>query len=1061
MKKHFLFFLFFGLLIVNFYRAQPALWAMTTNGGSSNAFGTIYSVSTGSNNLTTQYSFTYTSEGQSPTYNTFAVAPNGKLYGTTYNGGTSGVGVLYEYDIVTNNYVKKFDFGGTNGNYPNGSMIVATNGKLYGITGNGGATNNGVLYEFDPFTGVYTKKVDFAGASNGSYANGNLVQATNGKLYGLTAYGGANSLGVLFEYNITTNTLTKKIDFTGSATGSVPYGNLVQATNGKLYGLTTAGGASGNGVLFEYDPATNVFIKKANFNGTGKGAQPYGSLIQANNGKLYAMTKIGGTSNFGTIIEYDIAADTLIKKIDFNGSNGKWPLGDLMQSANGLLYGMTWQGNSKGQIYQYNPSTNGFTILYDFISGPGEYPYGNVIEIGNKLYGVTNSGGLKNKGVIFEYDLVSNTYTKKIDFNANINGGNPTGALLKTSGNKMYGFTSYGGLTNQGTLFEFDQTTNTLTKKVDFDNAVTKGSVPVGDLIEVSPGVLYGLASAGGTNNAGALFEYNFVANTFTKKIDFVAATMGQFPNASLLKANNGKLYSVTQMGGINTAGVIFEYDPVTNVCVKKFDFGTTNGTTPTSALVYGANGKLYGLTAGGGVNNKGVLYEYDNITNVFTKKIDFNGAGNGAQPFGDLVLANNNKFYGATYVGGANNAGVLFEYDPATNSFTKKMDFNIGPTTGSAPVGRLTLAGNGKLYGNTEYGGTNGNGVLFEYDPLTNNFVNVLSYGNNTPSGDMIEFCQTPLAANSIITATTQMCAGSTATIALSTNTISGANSYTWNVPATSVITSAPSTNSIILNISNLTAGIYTIDVSGTNTCGNGISSALTLTLNAAPVLTVNSGAVCTGQSFTINPSGASTYTYSGGTNIVSPLTTTNYAVTGTDANGCITSAVAISSITVNALPTLSITTNTSLICTGQSATLTVSGANTYSWNTASTNTSIVVSPVSNTTYTVTGTDANNCNNTAFITQSVSLCTGIEKQNEGRFITIYPNPSNGIFNISCDCLSSNNNLEIYNTLGQIIFSQKNVSDKLELDLSKNPPGLYYLKWKTETGEEIKKVIKE
>lgn len=993
MKKNFILSLFFSFAIINFLKAQPALWAMTVNGGSSLDFGTIYSVPTGSANLTEQYSFTYTSHGQSPAYNTFAVAPNGKLYGTTYFGGANGVGVLYEYDIATNIYVKKFDFGGTNGNYPNGSMIVATNGKLYGITGNGGLTNNGVLYEFDPVTGIYTKKIDFAGALNGSYAQGDLVQSSfNGKLYGLTAYGGVNGTGVIFEYDIITNTLTKKVDFSGSATGSVPYGNLFEASNGKMYGLTTAGGASGNGVLFEYNPATNIFIKKANFNGIGKGSQPNGSLIQANNGKLYAMTRMGGTSNWGTIVEYDIVTDTLIKKIDFNGSNGKWPLGDLMKGTNGLLYGMTWQGNSKGQIYQYNTTTGVQTILYDFLSGPGEYPYGNVIEVANKLYGVTNSGGIKNKGVIFEYDLGTNVYTKKIDFDMNINGGNPFGALLKASNNKLYGLTTAGGLTNNGTIFEFDQLTNTLTKKADLE-VITKGNLPWGDLIEATPGSLYGMASQGGTTNGGTLFEYNFNTNTFTKKLDFVSATTGSYPQAGLLKAGNNKLYGTAGIGGISNAGTLFEFDPATNIFVKKLDFNGTNGNNPNSSLIAASNGKLYGTTSSGGINNKGVLYEYDHIANVYAKKVDFNGAGNGHQPYGDLVQANNNKLYGLTYQGGNGNKGVIYEYDPINNICTKKFDF-INASTGMFPVGRLTLASNGKLYGNTELGGTNNSGILFEFDPSNDNFTSILSYTNNTPSGDLIEICQTPVATTTI-TGANQFCVGANAITTLSANVITGAQSYSWSVPANALITSASSSNSITIDLTALAAGIYTINVVGINGCGNGLPFPVTLTLNA--------------------------------------------------------------------LPSLSVTTNAPLICVGQSATLTANGANTYLWNTSSTNTSIVVSPVSNTTYTVTGTDANNCQNFFVITQSVSLCTGVVTSSEVEMqqIKIYPNPSKAIFNISCDCSNENGEIKIYNTLGQLILTKKMLSENIEVDLSEYFGGLYYLKVRTQSNERVIKLIKE
>ncbi len=79
----------------------------------------------------------------------------------------------------------------------------------------------------------------------------------------MTNHGGANDYGVLFEYNPTNGTLTKKIDFNSTGNGRNPYGSLVQASDGKLYGMTYGGGANGYGVLFEYNP-TNGYIDQKN-----------------------------------------------------------------------------------------------------------------------------------------------------------------------------------------------------------------------------------------------------------------------------------------------------------------------------------------------------------------------------------------------------------------------------------------------------------------------------------------------------------------------------------------------------------------------------------------------------------------------------------------------------------------------------------------------------------------------------------------------------------------------------------------------------------------------------
>lgn len=295
--------------------------------------------------------------------------------------------------------------------------------------------------------------------------------------------------------------------------------------------------------------------------------------------------------------------------------------------------------------------------------------------------------------------------------------------------------------------------------------------------------------------------------------------------------------------------------------------------------------------------------------------------------------------------------------------------------------------------------------------------------------------------------------------TISVSNGTICSGISFTINPSGANTYTYSSGTNII----SPITTTSYSVSGTSTAGCISTTPAIVSVSVNQTPTITVNSGAICTGDSFTINPSGASTYTYSSGTNIVSPTTNSSYSVSGESTAGCISATPAISNVTVNALPSVNIATSTSIICTGQSATLIANGANTYSWNTTSTNTTIVISPTINTTYTVTGTGLNNCKNTAAITQSVGLCTGVITPNEvvSRLIKIYPNPSKDIFNISCDCLNENSFIEIYNTLGQLILEKKTFPENAEVDLSAFAAGLYYLKVRTQNSEEIIKLIKE
>ena len=105
--------------------------------------------------------------------------------------------------------------------------------------------------------------------------------------------------------------------------------------------------------------------------------------------------------------------------------------------------------------------------------------------------------------------------------------------------------------------------------------------------------------------------------------------------------------------------GVLFEWDPETNSFSKKLEFnGTETGRSPNGSLILGDNGKLYGTTGYGGIHDKGVLYEWDPATDTYAKMLDFNGAENGSDPAGDMVEADNGKFYGMTASGGEFNQG-------------------------------------------------------------------------------------------------------------------------------------------------------------------------------------------------------------------------------------------------------------------------------------------------------------------------------------------------------------------------------------------------------------------
>jgi uncharacterized repeat protein (TIGR03803 family) len=712
--------------------AQTELWGMTSKGGEYNK-GTIFKTDKNGNSQKVVHFFESV-DAKEP-HGDLIEASNGNLYGMTSEGGRYNLGTLIEYNISTNNVIKILDFDGINkGATPYGNLFQASNGKLYGLTYEGGTKNRGVLFEYDIANKAYSRKINFGGGNKGENPRGSLIEVSNGKLYGMTSMGGTNGFGIIFEYDFITNTFSKKVDFDNTTKGSSPYGSLIKASNGKLYGITYGGGVHSKGAIFEYDYVNNIFAKKKDFDGSIFGAYPYGSLIQASNDKLYGMTSSGGVNNLGVFFEFNITFNSLKILKDFDETDkGKKPYGNLLQAKNGKLYGITSQRGDRvdpGVIFEYDIYTKVYNKKIEFgVNNNIRRPWGSLMQASNgKLYAMEGE-------IIFEYSINSNSISNEVSIYGTFNGSIPYGSLLQASNGKLYGMTSEGGIErNRGVLFEYNISTNTLMKKIDFEEKIN-GRNPYGSLIQAKNGKIYGTTLNGGLYSYGVLFEYDLTTNELKKLLNFEKNSNGEKPYGRLLQANNGKLYGMTSFGGLNNKGVLFEFDLSSNTFTKKIEFDGSNiGKNPKGSLIQAKNGKLYGMTTYGGSYNAGVLFEYDINTNNISIKVEFDDTLKGARPTGNLVETDSGILYGMTPFGGSYNRGVLFEYNIFTNSFQKKLDFDSS-STGAYPYGSLLNVGNGKLFGMTNQGGSSNQGILFEYIIDSNKFIRKFDFNGNNGS--------------------------------------------------------------------------------------------------------------------------------------------------------------------------------------------------------------------------------------------------------------------------------------------------------------------------------------
>jgi uncharacterized repeat protein (TIGR03803 family) len=359
-------------------------YGTTVKGGNSASIcqdgcGTVFEV-TPAGTLTVLYNFCVKypcADGIAP-YAALVQGTDGNFYGTAYSGGKFNSGgtvfkitpagaltALYNFCSQTNC---------ADGRQPYAGLVLGTDGNFYGTTLEGGASDHGTVFKITP-GGTLTTLYSFCSQTNcvdgiGPYAG--LVQATDGNFYGTTYEGGAVDYGTVFKIT-PAGTLTTLYSFCSLANcvdGYIPYGTLVQGSDGNFYGTTTQGaGTYGNGgTVFKITPAgalTTLYSFCSQQNCTD-GDDPIAGLVQASDGNFYGTTQQAGGTNCannpnhcGTVFKITPAGElTTLYRFDY--SDGKWPIAGLVQASDGNFYGTTYTGgaNGLGTVYKLSGATS-------------------------------------------------------------------------------------------------------------------------------------------------------------------------------------------------------------------------------------------------------------------------------------------------------------------------------------------------------------------------------------------------------------------------------------------------------------------------------------------------------------------------------------------------------------------------------------------------------------------------------------------------------------------------------------------------------------------------------
>jgi uncharacterized repeat protein (TIGR03803 family) len=381
--------------------------------------------------------------------------------------------------------------------------------------------------------------------------------------------------------------------------------------------------------------------------------------------------------------------------------------------------------------------------------------FGTVSGTTGTLYGTTSQGGANGFGTVFQ--VANGMQTVLYSFcpqTGCADGATPLGGLIMDSSGNLYGTTSDGGtlgcnynspLSGCGTVFKLAPPyTGPPTILHTFGGySALDASSPAASLI-LSGGYLYGTASSGGTQNAGAVFRLETSGSGYSLLYSFCSQTDcadGAYPMdlaGSLITDTSGNLYGTAANGGNGlNAGTAFKLTPSstppwTETVLHTFCSSadcTTDGATPIAGLIIDLAGNLYGTTEYGGANSAGIVFRLTSTGSSLTNLYDFCAQSNctdGEYPVAGVTMDSAGNLYGTTYYGGANGVGTAFQLAPSSSEpWPEPFVYSFtGGADGEYPFAGLTLnATTGELYGTAQYGGNatidpSGGGTAFALVP-------------------------------------------------------------------------------------------------------------------------------------------------------------------------------------------------------------------------------------------------------------------------------------------------------------------------------------------------------
>jgi uncharacterized repeat protein (TIGR03803 family) len=653
------------------------------------------------------YSFSTFPYGANP-YAPLVRDAEGNLYGTTNQGGLADVGLVFRLSPSGKETVLHNFMGGSDGANPYSGVLLTASGSLYGTTYQGGDSNAGVVYEISP-SGKETVLYSFSGGADGGNPYAGVIADSAGNLYGTTYNGGASGYGTVYKLS-PTGQETVLHSFTDGADGGNPYAGVVRDSSGNLYGTAVNGGAAPYypaGVVYKLSPAgQETVLYSFNADNFGPG-QPYAGVILDSAGDLYGAAAGGGEHDGGCVYEIS-AAGAFSALYSFYLNRGPAvPKGGLARDLSGNLYGTAEEYNltGLGAVYKLEPGGR-IEVLYTF-AGSGDDTYkgymnaGVILDSEGNLYGTTPYGGMQ--GMVYKLSP-SGTETTVYNFTPAPGGTTASAGVTRDETGNLYGAAQKGGPSNWGVVCMVDAAGR---EKVlySFTGGADGGSPEWAPVVD-SEGNVYGTTQGGGSAPGSSGFGVVYKVGTSGEETvlhTFTGGADGGYPNF-LTTDKAGNLYG-TAWYGVYGGGVLYRIDKSGQQAILYSFTGGADGANPGSPILDRA-GNVYGVAAGGGTYGWGAIFKVD-PSGEETVLYSFPGGPEGAGPAG-ITLDSTGNVFGATAAGGGAvdeaGSGVVFELTAAGN-FSVLYTFT-GGSDGETPFAGVIRDSDGNLYGTTNAGG-------------------------------------------------------------------------------------------------------------------------------------------------------------------------------------------------------------------------------------------------------------------------------------------------------------------------------------------------------------------